>query len=67
MNSETHVEYGAFLDKLKDLVENVCKRDPTLFLVGTHTLRKTAYLFAIWGFFEGVKNGEHKISSELIG
>ena len=46
-----HVSYDDFLKKFKKLVTDVLKRDETIFIVGTHTLRKTAYLMAIWGFY----------------
>lgn len=53
LNGSTHVTYGSYLTVMKFLVSNVCRRDTKEFVVGTHTMRKTAYLFAVWGFHTG--------------
>ena len=45
------MKYEDFHRRFKKLVEKILQRDVKLFLVGTHTLRKTAYLLAIWGFY----------------
>lgn len=38
--------YPTFLEKLKNILKTVTKRNAKW---GTHTFRKTAYLFAVWG------------------
>ena len=52
---ETHIKYQDFAFKFKVLVKEVIGRDEKIFLVGTHTLRKTAYLMAIWGYYHETK------------
>ena len=46
--------------------KGVCGRSDYDFLVGSHTLRKTAYLFAIWGYFEGKKLGHYEQYNNAI-
>ncbi|KAJ3114215.1 hypothetical protein HK100_001732, partial [Physocladia obscura] len=41
----THLDYSVFLELMKMVVKSCITRD---FKVGTHTLRKTAYLLAAW-------------------
>jgi hypothetical protein len=52
-HGSTRWAYGAWRNKLRSLISNHCgtKRrvDIKLLRVGTHTLRKTGYLFAVWG------------------
>ena len=49
--ADSHISYKEFLRKFKGLVTTVLLRDENIFIVGTHTLQKTAYLMAIWGFY----------------
>lgn len=49
-----HMSYGSFLSMYKNLIGSICHRDTKMFKVGTHTSRKTGYLFAVWGFLIGV-------------
>ena len=47
--------YKTFLSKLQWLIINILKEDPKSptmlnLILGTHILRKTAFLFAFWGF-----------------
>ena len=51
-----NITKSAFKRRLKNLIP-LCGRENREFLIGTHTLRKTAYLFAVWGFFNGLKLG----------
>ena len=46
-----HMEYSSWLSIMKNLMTKVLHRDEKTqsVSVGTHTLRKTGYLFAIWG------------------
>jgi hypothetical protein len=49
-NFSEHVSYANWLAKMKGLMTNVLgKTIGSDCCVGTHTLRKTGYLFAIWG------------------
>ena len=68
-----HMSYSCFLNRLKAMLGSVFpdifgKEGKTAFQVGTHTLRKTAYLFAIWGILTrledagGVVDGSMSIS-----
>lgn len=57
LKSEVHFEYRAFLRAFKQLVHGILGREKGVFIVGTHTMRKTAYLFAIWGFYFSHKMG----------
>jgi hypothetical protein len=54
---DQHVTYSTWLAKMKGLMKNVLGRtvggETTL---GTHTLRKTGYLFAIWGCLKVLPN-----------
>ncbi len=59
MSATTHITYDSFRGTMKYLVGTICQRDTTQFLVGTHTLRKTAYLFAVWGFMNGMRLGSY--------
>ena len=59
MSATTHITYDSFRSTMKYLVGTICQRDTSQFLVGTHTLRKTAYLFAVWGFMNGLKLGSY--------
>jgi hypothetical protein len=59
VDSDKRISYGSFLWMMKHLIRDVCKRDCTIFQVGTHTLRKTAYLFAVWGFLGGMRAGAY--------
>jgi len=56
---DTHMSYGSFLSMYKNLIGSICHRDTKIFQVGTHTSRKTGYLFAVWGFLTGVKLGSY--------
>jgi hypothetical protein len=60
LSATKHITYDSFRSTLKHLVGNICQRDTSQFLVGTHTLRKTAYLFAVWGCMTGLKEGNYK-------
>jgi hypothetical protein len=59
LQSSDHISYGSFLSLSKSLVTTICGRDEKIFVVGTHTLRKTAYLFAVWGFLRGLRLGSY--------
>jgi len=53
--------YEKFLDIIKDLCTGVLKKDmsdPAMknLILGTHMLRKTAFLLAFWGFVRGTKS-----------
>ena len=49
--ADSHILYKEFLQKFKSLVTTVLLQDENIFIVGMHTLQKTAYLIAIWGFY----------------
>lgn len=49
--STEHIQYEDFLTYFKHLCYKILKRLENVFIIGTHTMRKTAYLFAIWGFY----------------
>jgi hypothetical protein len=57
-------EYNWILEKMKHLVFNILKKDKEQItenhIIGTHILRKTAYLFAIFGchLYKGKKGNE---------
>ncbi|KAL3920374.1 MAG: hypothetical protein SGILL_003296 [Bacillariaceae sp.] len=51
LRANDSLPYNTFRKRLKWLVVNILKRDTTEFKVGTHTLRKTAYLFALWSLY----------------
>jgi hypothetical protein len=51
----TRIKYTPFLRLISKLVKTVCKRDVARFTVGTHTMRKTAYLIAIWGILSSAE------------
>jgi hypothetical protein len=60
----THWIYQKWLNLLKVLLEKYCNmEDSDCSRVGTHTLRKTGYLFAIWGILMMLQNdrkrGQH--------
>jgi hypothetical protein len=59
MSATTHVTYDSSRSTMKYLVGTICQCDRSQFFVGTHTLRKTAYLFAVWGFMNGIKLGSY--------
>ena len=61
MTSDLHVKYKEFLRRFKFVVYHVVGRDDKFFLVGTHTMRKTAYLLAIWGFYWGMTDVKQDI------
>uniref|UniRef100_A0A7S1YFQ7 Uncharacterized protein n=1 Tax=Grammatophora oceanica TaxID=210454 RepID=A0A7S1YFQ7_9STRA len=45
-----HVEYADLLGRIQSLINVVLRGEfPEKFIVGTHTLRKTAYFFAVFG------------------
>lgn len=50
------LSYDSFNSTLKKLIVGVLGKDKKLFTVGSHTLRKTGYLFAVWGYYEGQSN-----------
>jgi len=47
-------DYSSFLEKIKDLCSKVLRKDTAKkmknMILGTHMLRKTAFLLAYWGF-----------------
>lgn len=56
---DKRIAYTPFLRLVSSLVQDVCKRDISMFTVGTHICRKTAYLFAVWGFMNGLSLGSY--------
>jgi hypothetical protein len=52
-HTDSHLSYECFLGVMKNLLIVVLKRDESNMgkqIIGTHLLRKTAFLFAKWGF-----------------
>jgi hypothetical protein len=52
-HTKNHLAYDCFLGVMKHLLVNVLKRDESKMggqIIGTHILRKSAFLFAKWGF-----------------
>ena len=60
LNATDHIKYATVLMIIKRLITKVCKRDIFLFTVATHILRKTAYLFAVWGYMNQVTMESYK-------
>ena len=50
--SENPISYKVFLSKIEFLLKHILKKDPKMVCMGTHTLRKTAYLFASWSLLQ---------------
>ena len=53
---EVPQKYQDFQRRFKKMIIQQLGRNPKVFIVGTHTMRKTAYLFAIWGFYFAALN-----------
>jgi hypothetical protein len=47
-DSTTEIPYETFLKRMKHLLINILKKDEKEICVGTHTLRKTGYLFGVY-------------------
>ena len=60
------MSYPYFLRFLKDLAINVLGRDVTDHIFGTHILRKTGYLFAIWGVLRGCGGDGKREPSDIM-
>jgi hypothetical protein len=68
-----HYQYDAFLEDIKSLCVNVLKKDlhsqsMKNMILGTHVLRKTAFLLAVWGFHgrEGFKSNLNPLDEATI-
>ena len=59
-----HVYYADFLCIIKHLVRDVLKRTSSTIIFGTHILRKTGYLLAIFGLLNAIK--EKKTPEEFM-
>lgn len=53
-DDEYKILYSDWLSNLRYLFKFVLKREVTNGRLGTHTLRKTAYLFAVWGVLKRI-------------
>jgi hypothetical protein len=61
-HTNNNLNYETFLGVMKHLLLDVLKRDPSKMenqIIGTHVLRKTAFLFANWGYIFHCKNRDN--------
>lgn len=66
ISPQDHLSYDAFLYELKCLYHNVLSLSThETSIVGTHTLRKTGYLMAVWGTFIRNRDTEKGKSKEI--
>lgn len=63
---EQHIKYTTFLENMRTILRNNLRKGDD-FSVGTHTLRKTGYLFAVWGFLQTQEyRGGDAVPSKLL-
>ena len=60
------MSYSYFLRFLKNLAIDVLGRNVADHIFGTHILRKTGYLFAIWGVLRGCGDGKREPSDLMM-
>lgn len=68
-NVGDYITYDSFQDRFKQLCKDIIERTDRPGPFGSHTIRKTAYLWACWGGGEEIEmmhSARHKTPSQAI-